>query len=62
MHLVPALVMGTIIGKSPPDPQAITGHILKLSNSRFEIFSNAVLPTFYNFERYKIMSKQAFPH
>lgn len=40
MHLIPRLVIGTInpFGKSPYNPRAIAGHILQLSNSRFETF------------------------
>lgn len=30
--------MGATLVKSPPSPWAITGHILQLPNSRFEIF------------------------
>lgn len=38
MLLIPTLVMGATLVKSPPNPRAITGHILQLPNSRFEIF------------------------
>lgn len=38
--LIPSLVVGTTIpfGKSPYNPWAIAGHILQLSNSKFETF------------------------
>lgn len=51
VSLILRLVTGTTIpfGKSPYNPQAIKGHILYLTNSRFEIFGLSC----DNFERYK---------